>query len=424
MQFEYYNLNVDQQQSISNAASIQQIKFQNFPYEGAVYLQDKMEFEGFIANLGLRYDFYNMNTKYYSDLYSPLRNPYRTSDTGTDYYSQTLASKTKSTMYSKLQPRIGFSFPISETSVFHLNYGTFTQRPSFTDIYYNQVSLYNDIQFIGNPRLQPENTKAYDIGVVNSPAGGYRFEVSAYYKDVTNLVEISNFQDAKLMTYKTYTNREYADVKGVIVNFDKTEGNLRGYLRYNYESAKGKNSNDLKTPVTYSEVAANIKMTAPEDVYLDYDRAHKLVSNLEYVFGNDEGFSIAGIYPLENMNFNVSFRMYSGRPYTWDPTGSGLQYNMRTPLETELRMRIEKTVRIGKAMTTFYAEGFNLLNSIIYNYSTVFNNSTSDVNLTKYQKDPGSVRLYDEWAPYATDQSIYVISNSPRYFRLGAIVRF
>ena len=424
LQFQYYNLNVDQQQSISNSSSIQKIKFQNFPYEGALYLQDKMEFDGFIANLGLRYDFYNMNTRYYSDLYSPLRNPLHASDTTLPYYDQNLALKTKSTLYSKLQPRIGFSFPLSESTVFHLNYGTFTQRPSFTQIYYNQVSANNDIQFIGNPRLQPENTRAYDIGVVNTPVSGYRFEVSAYYKDVTNLVEISNFEDSYPKTYKTYTNREYADVKGAIINFDKTEGNIRGYVRYNYESAKGKNSNDLKTPVTYSEIAANIKMTAPEDVYLDYDRSHKLVSNLEYVFGNDEGFRIGGVYPLENMTFNCTFRLYSGRPYTWDPTGSGLQYNERTPVESELRMRIEKTVKTGKALTTFYIEGFNLLNSIVYNYSAVFSNPTTDVNLTKYQSDPGNVRLYDEWKPYTTDQSIYVISNSPRYFRFGVIVKF
>ena len=427
IQFTYYDLDVDRQQSITSASTLQKVKFHNFPYEGGLFMQDKMEFDGFIANVGLRLDYFNMNTSYYTDIYSPLRNPYRTSDTGSDYYSQSLAARSRTSLYTRLQPRIGFSFPLSDISVFHMNYGTFTQRPSFTEIFYNQVSQYNDIQFLGNPRLQPENTRSYDIGFVNTPSGGYRFEVSAYYKDVTNLVEISNFEDIKTAKYKTYTNREYADIKGFIVNFDKTEGTIRGYLRYNYESAKGKNSSDLKSPVTYSEIPGNTEYTSPEDVYLDYDRTHKMLANLQCVIDKGEGFSFGDIYPLENMVFSFTFRLYSGRPYTWDPSGSGLQYNERTPLETELRVKIEKAFKLKNTVLTVYFEGYNLLNSLIYNYSSIFSptseSASTDFNLTKYQQNPSSVRLYDEWSPYSTDQSINVISNRPRYFRLGAMIR-
>ena len=424
IQFTYYDLNVDQQQSIASSATVQNIKFNNFPFEGALYLQNKMEFDGFVANIGLRFDFYDMNTDYYSDIYSPLRNPNRLTETGQDYYNRELAAKGNTKLYTKIQPRIGFSFPLSESSVFHLNYGTFTQRPSFTQVYYNQISNFNDIQFIGNPLLKPENTRAYDIGLVNAFPFGIRLETSAYYKDVTNLIEISNFEDAKTQKYKTYTNREYADIKGFIINLERSEGSLRGYIRYNYEAAKGKNSNDLSSPITYSEIQINNKLPDPEDVYLDYDRSHKAIANLSYRTSSKEGFSIGGIYPLERMSFSITIRESSGRPYTYDASGQGLKYNMRTPTETELRARIEKTVRIGNTNVMFYAEGFNLLNEIIYNYSRVFGETGSSLNLSKWETDRANIRLYDEFKPYTSDQSINVISNQPRYFRFGIVFKF
>lgn len=424
LQFTYYDLNVDREQSIGSYATLQKILFHNFPFEGALYVQDKMEFDGFVANLGLRFDFYDMNTDYFIDQYSPLRNPDRTSDNGTDYYSFENAARGHTKLYTRLQPRIGLSFPLSETSVFHLNYGTFTQRPSFTQIYYNQISYYNDIQFIGNPLLKPENTRAYDIGLVNAFPFGIRLEVSAYYKDVTNLIEISNFEDEKTQKYKTYTNREYADIKGFIVNLEAIEGAFRGYIRYNYEAAKGKNSNDLTSPVTYSEIAINNKLPDPEDVFLDYDRSHKAIMNFSYRTAKNGGIKIGGIYPFGRMNFSVTYRIYSGRPYTYDASGQGLQFNMRTPTETDLRMRIEKTITVGNTDILFYGEGFNLLNNIVYSYSRVFNNANNTFNLTKWEVDRGSIRLYDEFKPYTSDQSVYVISNQPRYFRFGVVFKF
>ena len=424
IQFSYYNLSVDQQQNISNLATVQNVKFNNFPYEGALYLQDKMEFDGFDANIGFRFDFYDFNTDYYSDIYSPLRNPFRVSDTTLDYYSQSLAAKAHTKLYAKLQPRIGLSFPLSETTVFHLNYGTFTQRPSFTEVYYNQLSYYNDIQFIGNPRLLPENTTAYDIGLVESAPYGIKVEISAYYKDVANLVEISNFEDVKTQKYKTYTNRDYADVKGVIVNIDKPEGALRFFVRYNYEAAKGKNNNDLNSPVTYSEIAIDNKLPDPQDVYLDYDRTHKAIFNVQYKTDATLGFHVGKVYPLGDINFSLTFRYDSGRPFTWDPSGQGLIFNERTPDETELRFRVEKDIKISTTDVMFYVEGFNVLNSIIYSYNNVFNNPNSSLNLTKWETNRESIRVYDEFKPYVTDQSISVISNQPRSFRFGVIFHF
>ncbi len=428
-QFTYNNLNVDRDMSITNAASYRKVKFNVFPFEGGLYAQDKLEFEGFIANVGLRLDYYDMNTSYYSDLYSPLRNPYydETKPIGEKgaYYDASLALKTKTKLYTRLQPRVGFSFPVSESSVFHVNYGTFTQRPSYDQIFYNQVNKYGDIQILGNPRLKPENTKMYDIGIVNAFPGGFKLDVSAYYKDIKDLVDAAYYVDRLQQVYQTYTNRDYSDVKGFFITVENNDDNLDLFVRYNYESATGKSATSLDAPVTYyenpAEGYASVKLPDPEDIFMNYDRTHKLTSNIRYKFLNDEGPELDGIYPLENMSFSITFSLYSGRPYTWDVNGEGLKYNKRTPTEKELRARVQKAFKFGSTSINFYAEGLNLLNGKIYNYTGVFDNT---VNTPRWEYDQRNIDTYTYYEPYTTSQSVYIYSNQPRNFRFGVIVNF
>jgi hypothetical protein len=84
-----------------------------------------MEFQGMIANLGLRFDLWYSGVDYYTDLYTPFGS--RTPWDG----SIRRSFRESPPMHARLQPRLGVSFPISDTTVFHLNYGSFMQRPSF-----------------------------------------------------------------------------------------------------------------------------------------------------------------------------------------------------------------------------------------------------------------------------------------------------
>ncbi|MDR3610373.1 MAG: TonB-dependent receptor [Ignavibacteriaceae bacterium] len=428
-QFTYYNIDVNENMNVSDAGSYRKLLFNVFPYEGAFFAQDKIEFEGLIANIGLRLDYYDMNSTYYSDIFSPLRNPYYDStkqylERG-PYYDQNLALKTRTSLYAKLQPRIGFSFPVNEFTVLHLNYGTFTQRPNFNQIFYNQVTSFNEIAILGNPRLKPENTKTYDIGVVSALPYGLKLDLSAYYKDVKDLVETAYFYDDLQNVYQTYVNRDYSDIKGFNVILEKQDGPLTGTIRYNYESATGVSSNDLNAPVSYFENPApnqsSVVLPSPEDVYMDYDRTHKAVMNVRYQFDNEEGPSLFGFYPFENLSINTTFRIMSGRPFTFDETGQGLKYNQRAPAEHDLRIRVEKLFSMKGASFTFYVEGFNLLNEIVYDYTSVFNDPR---NTLKWVKTPENILVYDLYSPYNTSQAVDVISNQPIHFRVGVICRF
>lgn len=422
LQFYYYDLDVDYQYNATNPQNLQNLTFHSFPFEGALYLQDKMEFEGLIANLGLRFDIYDLNTRYYLDKFYPLRDPEKTKKTG---------------LFTRLQPRIGISFPVSEYSVFHLNYGTFTQRPNFYQLFYNEinddggiVTLYT----LGNPELKPENTQAYDIGIVRSLTGGFQIDVSAYYKDVKNLVESAFYKTEGGESYRTYINRDYADIKGFHVNFERVTGSLRGYLRYNYEEAKGKNSNpdNLAVPVTFfnytpseEEVADLAEQRFPEDVFLDYDRKHKMVVNLRYITGKEAGLEILGFRPLANLSISNTFRYYTGRPYTLppslDPFGQALKYSRRTPDERDWRIRLEKRFGSSRSGLTAYLEGFNMLNQKTWSYSRTFNHGR---NTVRWHTDRADILTDDEFAPYVTGQELYLLTNEPRHYRMGMIFHF
>jgi len=429
LQFVYYKLDVNRELNVSNSGSFRDLDFSAYPYEGALYIQDKMEFEGLIANIGLRLDFYNMNNEYFADEFSPLRNPNYNPDLpylqSGSYYDRGLALKEKSKLYTKIQPRVGVSFPVSEFSVFHLNYGSFTQRPSFEQIFYNQVTIFNDIEVLGNPRLKPENTNAYDVGLVNSFPLGFKLDVSAYYKDVTDLVEAAYYFDERGKVYQTYKNRDYADIKGFHISLEKVDGPVRGYIRYNYEAAKGKSSNSLDAPVTYFENPPEgqdpVEIPDPEDVYLDYDRTHKAVVNVRYKTSKNFGFSIGGIYPLANVSLSTTYKFYSGRPFTYDETGQGLKFNQRSPEEHDLRLRLEKDIPFGINTVTFYVEGFNLLNERKWHYSRTFNDER---NTPLWMNDRGNILTYSEFIPYVTNQGVYLLDNLPRYFRFGLIYKF
>jgi len=437
----YYDLDVDREQRIDNPSSVSIFKYKGNPFEGGVYLQNKLEFEGMIANLGLRYDFYNFNTEYYSDIFSPLRNPEFDPDPSIPYnerepyYDINNALTVKSEYFSRLQPRIGLSFPVSENTVVYLNYGTFTQRPDFSKIYDNfilsNIISENEsftVSRLGNPRLRPEKTIAYDIGLVK----GIEFlksvlKVSAYFKDVKDLVQHVYYEDEKGNLYETFANREYADIKGFHVSLKRHSGAFTAIMRYNFQVATGKSAtpfdSDIKFIENPDEGELPVELPDPKDEFLNYDRPHRLVSTLTYSTKRNSGPVVWGMRPLSNWRVNLRYTFQTGRPYTYDAEGSGLKFNKRTPEYHNMLLRIQKTFVKPGFRYTFFAEVYNLLNERDYSY-TLFNNANAVTRWETYYDDDetndiGDPMIFDDWDPLVYRQELIFIKNSPRHFKLG-----
>ncbi|MYF18268.1 MAG: TonB-dependent receptor, partial [Gemmatimonadetes bacterium] len=99
------------------------------PIQSAFYLQDKMEFEGIIVNLGIRYDRHDHN----GDFYSPIANNAWSGAPMTNSWSRQrkFMPRTSVSTKSAWSPRLGVSHPITANAIIRLSYGIFHQMPGF-----------------------------------------------------------------------------------------------------------------------------------------------------------------------------------------------------------------------------------------------------------------------------------------------------
>ncbi|MBD3376580.1 TonB-dependent receptor [candidate division KSB1 bacterium] len=432
LQFNYYDMNVDEESGITEIKNVRWDKYRVYPYEGAVYIQDKMEYEGLIANLGLRYDFYNFNTEFFTNKYAPYRNPdYSPTNPETgSYYDQQQAADKQSQFTAVFQPRLGFSFPVSDKTVLHLNYGVFTQRPAYEYIFISRLKLEGNPNFerLGNPQLEPEKTISYDMGIVRKFPFGLTLDLSAYYKNVSNLVQLAHYVDRDGFVYETFDNREYADIKGFHVSLDKNYGYIQGGIRYNWESATGQAGSALGAAdqvVHYEGSPDKDELRNPKDIFLEFNRKHKLVFNLSAKTSPAAGFQIFRFRPLANLALTGVYRFLSGRPFTWDLTGKGLRMNQRTPDEHHLRLRVEKAFKLSTiTKLTAYVEAFNVLNEKVWHYNRTFSEQPDNRYDSRYMNENQDVLTEIEFTPYVTRLEPYLFTNSPRYYRFGVYFNF
>jgi outer membrane receptor protein involved in Fe transport len=407
------------------------------PIEAAAYVQDKMEFEGLIANVGLRFDLWYSGTNYYPDPFTPFGDP-----DSLGRFDPSSAPQEKPPVYGRLQPRIGFSFPISSNTVFHLNYGAFMQRPSFQYIVSRRIGqLLNNPVILGNPRLKPETTNSYDVGVVQALGEGFTIDVSGYYKDVKNLVQQAGFIDERAgYLDSSYFNLDYADIRGFRITLNKRRGSLSGSINYQFSYATGKSASvNSAAPIfnrdTLGVVTTDLVNVPTRDIILDFDRTHSLIITASYVTRPDWGPSFLGLKLFDNINVSVYSTIRSGRPYT-SPSDIRLVNVKRTPTEYNTDLRITKTLpNFFDIKAIFYAEVFNLFNNKILNYAYLFDRpspTNPNLPLQYYEEYPvddkeNGIRYWwdkGKQGPFSVDQSFLIYSNEPRSFSFGMVLEF
>jgi outer membrane receptor protein involved in Fe transport len=434
IQINWHSVDVNNRRSVKSATSMKTEKYIAKPFEYGLYVSDKMEFEGMIANLGLRLDIWNQNVTYYADQFSPFR--YFTTDS-TYVIDMTRALKNETPTIGRLQPRLGISFPVSINTVFHVNYGTNVQRPPLNQTVSQQTPRSGFSQMmLGNPRLRPQITNSYDIGIMQGLAEGFTIDVSGYYKDVKDLIQQAFYFDVDGNYYSSFANRDYADIRGFKVSIAKRSGMLTGSINYTYGVATGKNSSPFNESAKYYENnSAQNQLPGPKDVLMDFDRTHNLVVTAVLAIGEEEGPSLFDMYPFQDMRFSSSSFARSGRPYTYDDQGLGLLFNRRSPDEFNTKIKITKDFRklIGSRLS-LYVEVLNLFDQRILSYQAVFGNArdnssgtiTENRNIEKYITDPGSIRYTEDinHLGFLIDQSFMIYDNSPRSVSVGFVINF
>ena len=340
------------------------------PILASFYVQDKMEYDGLIINAGVRYDYLNARTDVLSNEAVPLGG-----DSTLD--PQDLAGNS---VYHKISPRLGVGFPVTDKTVFHMNYGIFYQQPKLEDLYVGldyleyKAPLGGYYYAFGNPNLKPEKTTAYEVGLVQQVAGHASVDVTAYYKAVGNLVQVATIP-SNPTAFSSFRNRDYGTIKGLDIGFlMRRKGRTTARVSYSLAYATGTGS----TPQTQRQIAWTFqpgvneppKSTSP----LDFDQRHKISASVDYRFVDGDGPMLMGGRPLSNAGVNVLITAGSGFPYT--PTftfnevttlatfsrPSGSVNSSYGPWTFRIDLKANKRFKIASIQGDFYVWVLNVLN--------------------------------------------------------------
>ncbi len=317
------------------------------------YVQDKMEFKGITALIGLRWDLFNPNGLG-DDIYFPV--DYADPKYLMEFYDDTtgVPSDTtfrKASSKNQFSPRIGISHPITDRDVLHFTYGHYFQRPDGFYLYRNFKiqSLTKVNNMVGNPDLEPEKTVSYDFGIEHLFTDDIKLSVTGYYKDISNLLDwykySTNLQGKEL---NVYTNVDYGNVKGLELSFIKRVGSIWGCsANYTYSIARGRSSSPNEGAGTFS---AEKKM-----VILDFDQTHTMNANITLQAPEDI------LELLANWRANFQVKYGSGLPYT--SSGSDVVNDARLPAKLKIDLRLNKRIPLpGVASMDIFMDVYNLFN--------------------------------------------------------------
>ena len=345
-----------------NRAQVYRVK----PYRIGAYIQDKIEYEGMIANIGLRLDYSNSNREnYVLDDFDVLLKE------GNGYTIEDSAKTEASKPIMKLSPRLGISHPITENSKLYFNYGHFQTEPSSTYRFRIQREYSGKVTSIGNPNLEYERTIAYEVGYSHNLFDQYLLNIAGYYKDITNQIGWITYTNLNnSVVYSRSSNNFYEDIRGLEITLDKRKGTwITGFVNYTYMVETSgyfgllryyQNPNDQR-----DYESRNIYQERPEP--RPYLRA-----NLVFKTPVDYGPSIGLIKPLADWNISFLFNWKAGAYDTYNPDnilGAGVINNVQWMDTYFLDLRISKMFDLKRIRVQFYADVDNLLNTKFLSYT-------------------------------------------------------
>jgi hypothetical protein len=340
-------------------------EWHKFPIRFGAYIQDKLEFEGMIANFGMRLDYNEPNTDWF--------------DFGGDTYSKWYKAKYKNQIFEqeelfseakghvKISPRLGISHPISANSKLYFNYGHFFSMPSSESMYrihWGRAS--RSIDYMGQPSLDIPRTVAYELGWEFDLNDIWLFHISGYYKDVTEQPRTTDYTSFDgQVDYTTYEAREYEDIRGFEVRIDKRFGKwVTGWVNYNYIV----NTTGYIGRNHYYEDPRLQRVQGLEDPYQEVPTARPYARvSLLIRSPNDFGPDLGGFKPLADIRFNTLFSYKAGRYDTWDPLETGeVQDNIQWQSSYIFDFRVSKLLKMAGMNWEVFMDVNNLFNSFVF----------------------------------------------------------
>ena len=379
------------------------------PITVSAYVQDKVEYDDFVVNAGLRVDYFDARSRVPADvadpnIFNPLKKINRFRDTNGDgvitvdeeFDGNELTIADREPYWYRdtepkiqISPRLGVAYPISEQGVIHFSFGLFFQIPTLNHLFdnfgYKIPNLSGAYGPFGNPDLDAQKTTMYEIGFKQG-FGDFVVDVTGYYRDVRDWISTSPIITTAQpgVNYVVYANRDYANTRGLTLSLSRSFEDHFGFdAAYTFQVVDGSNSNPA------DEFFASQSNSQPTIALLplNWDQRHKLAGAF-YLGGSTWGAS-------------TRFRFESGFPYT--PTfleaatsGSDVQpefptNSRRIPSAWEVDLSLYKEFPVGRLRPRIFADVFNVFDR--RNVNSVFAD-TGEPDVTSLQLqttafDPG-----------------------------------
>ena len=427
------------------------------PTFASAYIQNKFEFNDLILNFGLRYEFVDPKML--------MLDPTLNTTTGQlDYQNIAVDQETNlidesqlknSPSFSYLLPRLSFSFPVSDKTVFYTQFGKYVQMPSLNQLYNSTRNFStwmnpNTRTFSSGAlgfNAQPERTTLFEVGIRQVLTPNLAFTLTGFYKDGKDQLQLRRLYNSvgNAITL-AYQNTDFSTVKGLefTIQLRRTE-RLQVNLNYTLSDGRGTGASSGSNAVATSDVmsARFPNFVAP----LPYNQTHRGSLIFDYRFAKGDGGPV-----LEGLGVNLLMSFNSGHPYTkiQEPLslGQSSAWNIgvwplndarsRIPVEPvnssttpwvfNLDMNVSKMFFVGGLNLEIYANVLNLLNTkqiidVFPNTGTPTDDGwLTTANATPYKAIPNYESFY---RTINLDNRYYVMAyrgdvyGSPRQIRVG-----
>lgn len=335
--------------------------WRSFPVRGALYVQDKLEFEGMIANLGMRLDYSHAGGDWYVfDLYD------RAFTSRNSLGIDTLLAQQSTDRILSLSPRLGIAFPISVNSKLFFNYGHFRQLPIPENLYLlRRFSDNNAVTRLANPNNPLPRTVAYELGYEHNLFDQYLLRLAGYYKDISLQSQLVRYTSGdNQVNYQIAEPNSYEDIRGFEITLRKGRGQwVQGFLNYTHMV----NSSGRFGLTQYYENAAAQRdyERTTNDQYQNRPIARPYARlNLDVFTPINWGPKVAGVRVFDDWRLNVLGSWDAGFHFTWAGGGSipGIENNVQWRNNYNVDLRLSKSVRVANANIQFFMDVINAFN--------------------------------------------------------------
>ena len=167
---------------------------------------------------------------------------------------------------------------------------------------------------MNNPSLKPSKTIDYELGFQQVLSKSSSLKIAAFYRELRDMIQIRNVQEAWPRTYRTYDNIDFGTVKGLSLTYDlRRTGNIWMRANYTLQFADGTGSDPNTSLALINSGQSNLRVINS----LNFDQRHRIQITTDFRYGAGKDYNgpmLFGKPILQRTGVNLVTIFGSGTP--------------------------------------------------------------------------------------------------------------